>query len=230
MKRVLVVNGSPSRDQGTTGLVLSAFVRGLEEAGACVEVVYPSAMDIEPCDCGKMLCWLKKPGDCYHRDSMDEVMPRLKAAEIVVLATPVYIPLPGVMQEFVNRMTPLLEPVLETREGRTRARIRHGVAMRQMVLVATGAWWERENLDTVERIVRELAEDASVEFSGAILRPHAHLLLSADSRTQDGEAVLEEVAEAGYQLIATGKMNQDLLAGISRPLIAREELLRRMSL
>ena len=81
---------------------------------------------------------------------------------------PVYIPLPGAMQNVINRLCPLIEPRLEFRQGRTRARFRDDVNIRKIVLVSTGGWWEKENFDTVVRIVEELAEAASVEFGGSI--------------------------------------------------------------
>jgi multimeric flavodoxin WrbA len=230
MTKVLAVNGSPNRDRGTTGLLLTALVRGVERAGASVEVVVPSDMRIEPCECGELRCWERSPGECCMSDDMDEVMPILRDSEVLVLATPMYVPLPGRMQDFINRMTPLLEPVLETRQGRTRARYREGVRIRQVVLLATGGWWERQNLDTLEHIVRELAEVASAGFAGAILRPHAHVMFSEGRPTPDGQAVLEDIERAGYELISTGKMDESLLAKISRPLVGREELLRRLSL
>ena len=83
---------------------------------------------------------------------------------------------------------------------------------------------ERENFDTLVRIAEELAENTSVAFAGAVLRPHASLMRQEGELTQDGEAVLQAVQRAGYELVTTGAMNQETLEAISRPLIAEEEL------
>ncbi|GAI35140.1 unnamed protein product [marine sediment metagenome] len=77
------------------------------------------------------------------------------------------------------------------------------------------------------RITEELAKDASVEFAGAVLRPHAFLLKEKGRLTKDGEAVLNAVKRAGYELVKEGKMNKEILEAISRPLISEEELRRR---
>ena len=45
--------------------------------------------------------------------------------------------------------------------------------------------------------------------------------------TKDGEAVLNTVKRAGYELIKKGMMNKETLETISRPLISEEELRRR---
>jgi len=108
---------------------------------------------------------------------MQMLYPKLRGADILVLVTPVYIPLPGEMQDFINRLCPLIEPVLEWRDGRTRARFHEDVKIRQIVLVSASGWWEKGNFDTVVRIAEELAKDANVEFGGAILRPHASFLV-----------------------------------------------------
>jgi hypothetical protein len=95
------------------------------------------------------------------------------------------------------------------------------------VLVSTGGWWEKANFETVVRITEELAKVASVEFSGAVLRPHAFLMKKKGKLTKDGEAVLNTVKRAGYELIKKGRMNKETLEAISRPLVSEEELRRK---
>jgi hypothetical protein len=90
--------------------------------------------------------------------------------------------------------------------------------------VSTGGWWEKGNFDTVVRITKELAENTSVAFGGAVLRPHASLMRQEGELTQDGEAVLQAVRRASHELATKGVMSQEILQAISRPLIAEEEL------
>jgi hypothetical protein len=143
-----------------------------------------------------------------------------------LLATPVYIPFPGAMRNATNRLCPLAEPRLQLREERTRARFRNHVAIRQIALVSTGAWWEKENMDTVLRIARELAEDASVLFVGGLLRPHAFPMKQNAELTPDGEALLRAARRAGRELITEGRVHQETFDAVSCPLIAEEELRR----
>jgi hypothetical protein len=126
------------------------------------------------------------------------------------------------MQNVVNRLCPLIEPELERRQGRTRARFREDVNIQKIVLVATSGWWEIENFDTVVRVVKELAENASVQFGGAVLRPHAYVMKVDDKITRDGEAILDAVRRAGNELVGQGRMSRETLAAISRPLIPEE--------
>ena len=218
MTNVFAINGSPRRAQGNTAAVLEPYLEGMMEAGAEVERVYVEELDVRPCT-GEMHCWYKKPGECYIQDDMQALYPKLCAADILVLATPVYIPLPGRMQDLINRLCPLVVPQLDTREGRTRARFRDEVNIKKFVLVATGGWWEKGNFGTVERIVEELAENANVEYAGAVLRPHASLLRRGGAAT---EAVLEATRKAGFGLIRQGAMDAEALDAVGRPLISQE--------
>jgi multimeric flavodoxin WrbA len=219
MARAVAINGSPQMEKGNTALVLASFIQGMTDAGSEVELLYASRLKVKPCSCGVMYCWNDGSGECCIQDDMQLLYPKLKAADILILATPVYVPLPGDMQNVVNRLMPLIDPKLERRQGRTRARLHEDVNIRKIVLVATSGWLELENCDTVVRVVRELAEDASVEFAGAVLRPHADAMKVDDKITEDGEAVLDAVRRAGNELVGQGRMSQETLKMISRPLI-----------
>jgi len=225
--KVIVINGSPRMEKGYTTLILTHFIHGMMDAGSEVELFYARRLKVKPCTCGEMYCWYKKAGECCIKDDMQLLYPQLREADILVLATPVYIPLPGEMQNFINRLCPLIDPILENCEGRTRARFHKQVKIRKIVLVSTGGWWEKENFETVVRITEELAKVVSVEFAGAVLRPHAFLMKEKGKLTKDGEAVLNAVKRAGYELIKKGRMNKETLETISRPLVSEEELRRR---
>ncbi len=226
MSKAVAINGSPRMDRGNTAMVLGPFIEGMTEAGSRVELFYASRLKVKPCACGNMYCWTKMPGECCIKDKMELLYPKLKEADILVLAAPVYIPLPGDMQNIINRLCPLIDPVLEFRKGRTRAKFGKDVRVRAIVLVSTGGWWEKGNFGTVVRIVKEIAEDTSVNFGGAVLRPHAHAMRREGRLTQDGRAILDAARRAGYELIRDGVMRQETLAEISRPLISRAEFWR----
>lgn len=220
MTRVIVINGSPMMEKGTTALILAPFIQGMQAAGAEVELVYASRLNIQPCSCGRMVCWNKTPGECCIRDEMDDLYPRLRQAQIVVLATPVYIPLPGAMANFINRLCPLLDPTdLQFKRRRTRAKMRAEVAICTFALVCTSGWWEKANCATVVRVVRELAADASVTFGGALLRPHASALRGKGAAV---EAVLAAAFQAGVELARDGVMSAEAQRQASRALVTRK--------
>ncbi|MGB7054739.1 MAG: flavodoxin family protein [bacterium] len=222
--KAVAINGSPRKDKGNTGMILNAFIQGMENAGASTEIFYTKTLKPKPCT-GEFQCWWETPGECYIKDDMQKVDPALREADTLILATPVYIPLPGEMQILINRLCPLIKPVLETRDGRTRARLHDNVKLCKIVLLSTGGWWEKENLDTVVHIAEELADGMSIEFAGALLRPHAFLMKKKGELTEDGAAILDEVKKVGYEFARSGELSKSTLESIRRPLVSREELL-----
>lgn len=146
---------------------------------------------------------------------MQVLYPKLHDADILVLVTPVYAPLPGEMQNVINRLVPLMNPVLKQRNGRTRAKLRSNVRIHKFVLVSSSGWWEMENFGTVLRIVNELAKDCSVKFAGALLRPHIHYM---EEKPEKAKEILEAARQAGYELVKNGKIRKELLETISQPL------------
>jgi len=222
MMKAIAINGSPRMKKGNTAMILDSFLKGMKEAGATTELFYTMQLKIKPCTCGKMYCWNEEPGKCCIKDDMELLYPKLREVDILILATPVYIPLPSKMQNVINRLCPLVNPVLELKQGRTRARFHKNVKIGRIVLVSTCGWWEIENFKTVKRIAKELAKDVNVEFAGAVLRPHASQMRKKGELTKDGETVLEAVKIAGYELVKKGSMSNETLEIISRPLISEK--------
>jgi len=140
MSKAVAINGSPRMEKGNTAMVLTLLIQGMMDAGSDVELFYASRLKVKPCTCGEMYCWYKRPGECFIKDDMQLLYPKLKEADILILATPVYIPLPGEMQNVINRLCPLVKPFLETRERRTRARFHEEVEIQKIALVSTGGW------------------------------------------------------------------------------------------
>jgi len=216
--KIVVVNGSARMEKGYTAKILSPFLEGMKEAGAQVELLYSKRLNVSPCT-GEFHCWYDKPGECIMRDGMQLIYPKLRDADILVLGIPVYIPLPGEMQNFINRLCPLIEPILSKRNGRTRARFHKNVKIKKIVLVSASGWWEKGNFSTVLRIVKEIASDANVKFAGAVLRPHAQFLTENEEKTKE---ILEATKRAGFQLASEGAISKDLLQVIAQPLLPEE--------
>jgi multimeric flavodoxin WrbA len=216
--KVLAINGSARMEKGYTAMILNPFLEGITQAGAEVELFYSKKLNVSPCT-GEFHCWYDKPGECYIDDSMQLMYPKLREAEMLVLATPVYIPLPGEMQNFINRLCPLMEPILTKRSNRTRARFHKNVKTKTIVLVSTCGWWEKGNFTTVLRIVKEIARDANVNFAGALLRPHAGQLKTNKDKANE---IFEAAKQAGFQLVQEGTMSRNWLDAVSQPLISEE--------
>ena len=80
---------------------------------------------------------------------------KIKRADVLKIATPVHILLPGKMQIFINLLFPMVYPYLEYKDGGTRARLHDDAGIIKIVLVSTGGWYEKENFDNVVYILQK---------------------------------------------------------------------------
>ena len=85
-KKVLVLSSSP-RKGGNSDTLCDQFIKGAQESGNDVEKIYLRNKRINYCTgCGT--CNLQKP--CPQKDDAAEVVEKMIAADVIVMATPVY--------------------------------------------------------------------------------------------------------------------------------------------
>lgn len=86
-KKVLILSGSPRRD-GNSDLLCGEFLRGALESGHQAEKIFLRDKHIAPCNA--RYCCTKTGGRCAIRDDMEEVLDKMQAADVIVMASPVY--------------------------------------------------------------------------------------------------------------------------------------------
>ncbi len=87
-KKVLIFMGSPRKEGNSTTLAKQVTV-GAESAGAKVESFYLHDLDIKPCDACEA-CRDKSETDCILNDDMKGLFPKLRQADVIVIASPIY--------------------------------------------------------------------------------------------------------------------------------------------
>jgi len=85
-KRVLILSSSP-RKGGNSETLCKEFFKGASEANHQVELISLREKKIDYCS-GCYAC--KKSGKCAKSDDMSDVLDRMIAADVIVMATPVY--------------------------------------------------------------------------------------------------------------------------------------------
>ena len=224
--KVLAFNSSPRMDKGNTALILTPFLDGMKEGGAEVELFYTKKLNINPCQ-GCFTCWLKTPGVCFQKDDMQMLHPKLREADIWVLATPLYVDgMIGPMKNLLDRLIPLVQPFIELRDGHCRHPLREARDPGKVVLVSNAGFWEMDNFDPLLVHVRAMCKNMGTEFAGALLRPHGEILKPLMEMGRSPDDVFETAREAGRQLVEEGKMSPETLSIVSRELAPRESYLR----
>ena len=86
MKTILIVQGG-GRPHGNTAQLIDAFSQGATDAGHHVETVSLVKNEVRGC-LGCNVCRYGKP--CVQQDGFNELVPKIKAADLIVFASPLY--------------------------------------------------------------------------------------------------------------------------------------------
>jgi multimeric flavodoxin WrbA len=87
-RKVMIAVGSP-RKRGNSSTLAAQVAGGAKAGGAQVETFFLHGMDIKPCTaCGG--CRKKVHVDCVIKDDMQLLYPKLRSADVIVIASPIY--------------------------------------------------------------------------------------------------------------------------------------------
>lgn len=102
-KNILVLSAS-FRKRGNSDLLCDEFIKGAAEAGHRIEKIYLNDKQIHYCrGCGVCNATHK----CVQKDDMAEILDKMVAADVIVMATPVYFyTMNGQMKTLIDRTVP----------------------------------------------------------------------------------------------------------------------------
>jgi multimeric flavodoxin WrbA len=220
--KILILNGSARMEKGVTGRLLKSLIKGLADGGAEAKEIQVQSLNIIPCT-ACLSCMHKKTGDCILDDDMRRIYQELKASDMLILATPVYVDgMSGVLKMVVDRCLCCMEPFL-TRDHS--GRVRHTYAWRmpkQCMLISTAAFPEMATFDPLVTTFRAQAANFGSEIVAEICIPGSIALQVAPDRLSHHLQLLEETGK----MIASGcQISGDMLAKLNTPPINVDEYL-----
>ena len=87
-RSILILKGSP-REKGNSSTLADQVAAGAEAAGAQVESFVLQNMNIQPCNACDA-CHEGSDGECILEDDMQILYPKLRKADAIVIASPIY--------------------------------------------------------------------------------------------------------------------------------------------
>jgi multimeric flavodoxin WrbA len=212
--KALAINGSPHMGNGNTAKILTPFLEGMKEAGANVELFYTAKLNIGPCN-GDMSCWFVNPGTCVQNDDMKMLLPKIKEADILIWASPVYYSaITGPLKILMDRQLPA-HIMGESKSKSQKA-----------VLVSTCDAWELSMFDPLLMQMKAVYDhpEGGLEFAGALLRPMAEGMKEMIKAGEMGliEGVFQVARDAGQQLVKEGRISEEIQKAVSRELMPRD--------
>lgn len=220
--KIIAINGSARGKKGVTWKILDRFLRGIEESGTQVYSIQLKDLTISYCT-ACLTCMHKTPGKCAIKDDMDKIYPHLKASDILVMATPVYVDsMSAQMKAVVDRCICCLEPFLRIDAA---DRVRHPFSWtmpKKFFLISTSGFPEPESFFPLLKTYQAQAANFGSESLGEICIPGSIALQMAPQLL---EPHLDMIQQAGKMLARQGRVESTLLAEINKPIVTRERYL-----
>ena len=108
-QKIIIVKGSP-RKKGNSNILAESLAKGAKASNAEVEEFFLQNMDIKPCNACDA-CIRKPENGCVIEDDMQILYPKLRAADSIVIASPIYwFNMSGQTKIFIDRFYGLIEP------------------------------------------------------------------------------------------------------------------------
>jgi multimeric flavodoxin WrbA len=214
---VLVLNGSPKGESGNTARLSRAFLEGAGWSGA--ETVNVADLEIRPC-AGCFACWNKTPGTCAIADDMDDILPKLISADVVVWSFPLYyFSVPGGLKNLIDRQLPLNLPFMATGNDSGGHPARYDLSRQRTVVISTCGFWTAEgNYDGVVALFDHLLGAGTY---ARIFCAQGELFRVPELRSRTNE-YLEIVRQAGAEYSANGTISLKTETALLEPLYPRD--------
>jgi multimeric flavodoxin WrbA/putative sterol carrier protein len=214
---VLAINGSPRGANGNTDILVQAFLHGVQKAGGNTETIYLHEKTINYCT-GCYACWTQTPGVCIHKDDMLDLLPKLRNADIVVVATPLYGNMvTGQMKTFLDRTLPLSNPAIVEIGDEFVHPPRYADDVFRVFLICNAGFPETHHFDGLKKTFEISTSGPRSELSGKICCA-AGPMLSIPGMGEETKWYLDAVVQAGQQVVEQGHIEPGTQALLDRSL------------
>lgn len=216
--KILVINGSPRGERGNTMHLTRAFLEGAGWSGA--EIIDISKSNVKGCT-GCYSCWEKTPGKCVINDDMQNFLPKLIEADVVITSYPLYSCFyPGQLKCFMDRMLPLAMPYMDKDAESGGHPLRHDLSKQRQFQISTCGFWTAEgNYDSIIALFNRGGADVNYrEFS---IFCGQGGLFEMGVPEEVTKPYLDAVRKAGKEF-AAGGISEETQKFLSQPILPRE--------
>jgi multimeric flavodoxin WrbA len=225
--KIFALNGSPRKESSNTDRLLLPFLDGAKEEGAEVDLVYLQKHKIGPC-LGCFHCWLKTPGQCVQKDDMTGLLERMKQADVLVCATPLYVcGMSAQMKAFFDRFIPIAEPFIEIRNDVCAHPSRYERQWTGVVLISNCGFHELLHFNELVDHIKAICRVSDMDYLGSLLRPHGEIMAMAEQLMPDQiNRVYEAAREAGRMAARKEPISKEVEKAFTAELINRDDYLK----
>jgi multimeric flavodoxin WrbA len=212
-KNAVIAYGSPRLRKSGSYHLGQHFANGLKKGGFNISEIMIHEKTIKPC-LGCFSCWSTSPGKCVLRDDMDNLLPILYQADLIVYAVPLYIySVPGPVKTFMDRQIPLAEGYMIEMEGLTAHPRRNKEKTLKAFVLSVAGFPEKVHFDAMIAMFKKFFRPASERYLGEIIIAGANSM-AYDHNQQRYAQLYKLIEQAGYELAQNGRVNDSTLKQI----------------
>ena len=215
--KVLVINGSPRGEGSNTMNLVRAFLEGANWMDA--EIIDISKADVKGCT-GCFSCWTSTPGKCVIKDSMQDFLPKIIEADVIIWSFPLYgCHFPGNMKNFMDRQLPMALPYMDKNAESGGHPGRYDLSkIRQFYISTCGFWTAEGNYDS---IIKLLERSGNTDYKAYTIFCGQGELFNVPELKEHTGPYLDIVRRAGEECISGG-ISPETQVLLANPLFPRE--------
>ena len=216
--KILVLNGSPKKEESDTLHITRAFLAGMEDAAPQdVRLIHVIDRHIEYCR-GCFAC-MRNGGSCVLDDDMKQILEAILESELLVLSFPLYgYGMPAPLKALTDRLLPLSSMAMQKRGERyTHVGQAEVSQLRFLMISGCGFPNSRRNFEPAVEQFKLM-----FPFRSTIVTVPESPMFNAPEAAVVTAPRLALVRKAGRQYAAKGTIDEALLAEIGTPMIPEE--------
>jgi hypothetical protein len=221
---IIVINAAPRMEAGNTQVILNPFLVGARHEGAKLDIALLAKKKIRPCR-GCFTCYAKTPGECVQDDDMGALVGRIRAADLMILATPLYLDgMTSLAKIFIDRLVVFLDPHFTKADQGLLHPLRWKFP-HKIFLISVCGYPGLFNFDPLVLHVQRIARNLHAEFAGALLRPAVFSILLTKKYPDRVKSVLDAVRSAGGELVRNGRVSEETSRAVAADICSPDELM-----
>ena len=217
--KILVINGSPKKENSDTMHITCAFLNGMNDAAENeIHIIHAIDKHIEYCT-GCFAC-MRNGGSCIHNDDMRGILEEILDSDLLIWSYPLYCyGMPAPLKALLDRTLPLssmsMQKVGDRYEHVGQADFSH---LKYVMICGCGFPNSKQNF-----------EPAVMQFTRCFPNEYTMITIPESPMFNAPEAAvvtlprLEKVREAGKQYAVSGIISDDLMKEITSPMIPEEQ-------
>ena len=217
--KILVLSGSPKKENSDTLCITRAFLEGMQEAAEQqVHILHAVNLHIEYCT-GCFTC-MHNGGTCIHDDDMRAILEEILESDLLIFSFPLYCyGMPAPLKAVIDRVLPLSSMAMK-KVGDRYEHVGQADFSRLRYLMICGCGFPNS---------RHNFEPAVAQFK--LLFPDGHTILTIPEspmfHAKEAAVVTEPrlalIRQAGHQYAESGFIEEDLMEQITSPMIPEEQ-------